>query len=343
MSALFKVAGIPILIRGEGFLDSLSDLEAALIKPFIKGTKATAALKERAFSVDIKVIDRIGLRRNAKLDYKLIEKMKSVFSGNGSRFQAVFNIFATKNLPCYLTDSSVKQRLLAGLFNADTDCNKLMISQDSFLLFNRSQRHCDIYYTPPKLPKELQRLSDVRPYKLNVLRLFLRMVMNLKNDGISLHASSLEDRGFGYVFIGPSGAGKTTVAELLHPARILSDDTAIIRKINNVYKIFPNPWCNDGIKIKYPMKGATLRGIFFIQQAGNTNIKRLNYKEALSKLIYDDHPFQQYGFFDNRTGIRNFYLFSQELIQRIPVFELKVKRSGRFKQEFQRLLSKNLK
>jgi len=343
MSAIFKVADIPIIIRSNSFLNAFSPLEYFLIKPFIRHQKLSSRLMKKTFSVDIKVVNSESLRGDFKVNPELIEKIKSMFHNHDVRFYSVFDNFRRKSLPHYLMGSRIKQKLLSDILDSNTDHNKLMISSDSFLIFDQRTLRCNAYYSLPMFLQQQQDLCDTRPYKLNILRLFLRMIMNSKNDGIMLHASSIEDRGYGYAFIGPSGSGKSTIIRMLNPARILSDDTTIIRRINDTYKLFPNPWCNDDIQIEHAGKPAALRAMFFIKQARNTSIRRLNPKDALKMLIYDDRPFHQYGFFDNKTGIKNFYLFSQELIHQIPAYELKVKKSKRFKQEFQELLSKSLK
>ena len=132
---------------------------------------------------------------------------------------------------------------------------------------------------------------------------------------------------------------------MLKPDRVLSDEATVIRKLNNVYKIFSNPWWNGdnvmNIKINNPHKPAQLKAIFFITKSKKTNLRSLKFKEALAMLIYRDRSFQQAGFCDNKIGIKEFYIFSQDLLRTIPAFELNIKRGARFKKDFAVLLNQH--
>lgn len=64
--------------------------------------------------------------------------------------------------------------------------------------------------------------------------------------GVEVHACGIIDaEGRGHVFIGHSGAGKTTLARLwaTHPnVTILSDDRIILRRTGDAYRIYGTPW-----------------------------------------------------------------------------------------------------
>lgn len=64
----------------------------------------------------------------------------------------------------------------------------------------------------------------------------------LVNDGILLHASAVEMDNKGFVFAGFSGAGKTTMAELLYFSSIVIDDDRLaIRIIDDKFFVFSTP------------------------------------------------------------------------------------------------------
>jgi len=224
---------------------------------------------------------------------------------------------------------------LRGILKENSDGNKIIADNNSLLVFDKTSNHCNVYL------KRSNRQERHWPYNLHILRLLLRMVINSSNNGALLHASSLEYNGDGYIFIGRGGSGKSTVARLLEPQRILSDDVTVIRKNINRYELFANPWWNydKDIKIELPQKPATLKAVFFINKANKTSFKRLSYKKALREMMYGDAIFQQAGFFDNKSGIRSFYLFSLNLIKDIPMFELSVKKDRFFHDRFQEFIS----
>ncbi|MEL6548316.1 MAG: hypothetical protein AAFQ82_27080, partial [Myxococcota bacterium] len=65
------------------------------------------------------------------------------------------------------------------------------------------------------------------PFRYPLDSIALKLMMN---DGIVLHASSVVIDGGAHVFVGMSGAGKTTIARLLQGrGEILSDERVVIR------------------------------------------------------------------------------------------------------------------
>lgn len=334
MSLLVNIADIPISIRKSKYLKMLNRVEINLLKPFIMRKRIPNDLEERYFSVNVKIINNIVPQKNSKkINPELAEKIRlHFFCNNDGRFKKILNF--------YLINVKVNNNLL----KSNKDYNKIIVGNNSFLIFDKKSRQFDIYYRKPDFPKNQQYLYNKWPYNLNVLRLLMRMILHSSSEGVILHASSIEDNGYGYIFIGPAGSGKSTVVKLFKPDRVLSDDTTVIKRVNNLYQIFPNPWwnVNPNINIQNPTMPALLRAVFFIKRARKASMKKLNYKESLAMLIYGERTFQQIGFFDNKTGIRNFYLFSQDLVHDIPVFELKIKKSNKFKEEFYTLLKHHL-
>lgn len=63
------------------------------------------------------------------------------------------------------------------------------------------------------------------------------------SNGFLLHSSAVAVGGKAYVFLGVSGAGKSTTVQLLkNNFQSLSDDLSIVRKINNEYFYFQHPF-----------------------------------------------------------------------------------------------------
>ena len=347
MSSLINIAEIPILIKNRGFLSSLRPAELDLLSPFIR-SGGGAVLKEKPFLANIKIIANCGgstkkLTGNAEV----FKKINSIFpDDNGGQFKKkIFNPSLKKILLFYLAENKLRRKRLANLLESDADYNKMIVGNYSFLIFDKKYRRFDLYYSLSDLPQSQEPIFSKFPYNLNVLRLLVRAVFNSSADGAILHASCVERNGLGYAFVGPGNSGKSTVVKMLHPDRILSDDTAIIRKINNAYKIYPTPWWNsyNGVNIKEPASPARLKAVFFIRKAKKTEMRRLGHKESLSMLIYGDNEFQQTGFLDNKTGIKNFYLFSQQLIGDIPFFQLEIRKGHSFRKEFYSLVRDYLK
>ena len=106
-------------------------------------------------------------------------------------------------------------------------------------------------------------------------------------EGVEVHALGLADRdGSGYLFLGHSGAGKSTTARLWQAqpgVQLLSDDRIIIRKIDNRYHMYGTPWHGDaGVATA---GSAPLTAIFLLEQAPHNQLVPLPQTQAAAELF----------------------------------------------------------
>lgn len=344
MSLSLTIADIPLYLKGAFFPKGLYPVEKIMLQPFITKIPSHKKTKERYILANIETINYKGYQRKPNINPELVKKIRRYFCDtNNGIFEDFFRDFIDKALKYYLAKDPNNEKMLYNLLHDNHDYNKIIIQRNSFVLSDK--RNCSYSVIHKNFNLSEPYLHNAWPYNLQIIRSLFRMVLNSKKDGIMVHASCAEDNGEGYVFIGPGNSGKSTVIKTLPFCRILSDDTAIIRKINNTYYAYPNPWWNfkSAIDIRDLLMPARLKALFFIYKSGKTSIRKLDYKESLGKLVYGDAAFQQNGFFDNKSGVKNFYLFSQALIRYIPCFELKIKKGTGFKKEFKALISRYLK
>lgn len=90
-------------------------------------------------------------------------------------------------------------------------------------------------------------------------------------EGIIVHASGLKINGQGVLFLGDSGAGKSTIAEFFvneyGKDAILCDDRMIIRYVNKRWMVYGSPW--HGTYNHFTTQGVPLKAMYFIEQAKN--------------------------------------------------------------------------
>jgi energy-coupling factor transporter ATP-binding protein EcfA2 len=106
-----------------------------------------------------------------------------------------------------------------------------------------------------------------------------------KKSGILSHGCGLIKGNKTFVFMGDSGAGKTTISKILNRngLSILSDDRIIIRKKRNSFFSYGTPWAGEG-KF-FSSKTAPLDGIFFLYHGKKNKLARMPVKEALSRIL----------------------------------------------------------
>ena len=105
-------------------------------------------------------------------------------------------------------------------------------------------------------------------------------------DGMPLHASLVEKDGYGVVFLGPSGMGKSTQAKLWvehQGADFIIGDRPGLRRINGKWIGFGMPW--DGKDAIMQQKQVPIRALISLEQAPENSIRRLTKQEAMIVLL----------------------------------------------------------
>jgi hypothetical protein len=149
-------------------------------------------------------------------------------------------------------------------------------------------------------------------YPIDELALMHRLALG---EGVEVHALGLVDRdGSGYLFLGHSGAGKSTTARLwmAQPGvKLLSDDRIILRKQDGKFWMYGTPWHGDA-GVASP-DCAPLSSVFLLEQASQNQIFPLVPGKAAAELFarsFVPHYLQE--------GIQFSLSFLEELTRSIP-------------------------
>jgi hypothetical protein len=121
-------------------------------------------------------------------------------------------------------------------------------------------------------------------YPLDELVMMHRLALG---EGIEVHALGLVDENeSGYLFLGHSGAGKSTTARLWKEqpgVRLLSDDRIILRKRGHKIVMYGTPWHGDaGVA---SAGSAPLSAVFLLEQAPADELIPLSQTKAAAELL----------------------------------------------------------
>lgn len=187
------------------------------------------------------------------------------------------------------------------------------LTPDRIVILESNFRSGEVYISNRRSNQSIA--SDPLLYPLGEL-----LMINLLSQGrgILTHSCALENNGEGMLFVGSSGAGKSTIAGLginKKGVKILSDDRVIIRKRGDCFFMYGTPWHGD-IKA-YSSEAIFLEKIFFLRHAKKNTIKKITPVAATSRLIVCSFP----TFWDKK-GMEFTLKFCSELAQNIPSYEL---------------------
>lgn len=118
---------------------------------------------------------------------------------------------------------------------------------------------------------------------------FLRTIyawLCVTNDALLLHSAGVIRDGFGYVFFGPSGAGKTTTSRLAaKTAHVVSDDLVIIRCDEDGCMLHGVPFKGELSEAPRANQQAPLKGLYRLRQDTSHYLEPISHIKAVADLV----------------------------------------------------------
>jgi hypothetical protein len=169
---------------------------------------------------------------------------------------------------------------------------------------NRSYYDLDQYVNPIECP-----LDEV----------LLASHLTKGGKGIEIHASGVVDAlGKGHLFVGQSGAGKTTMARLWEDEpgiKVLGYDRIILRKMDNTVWMYRTPWQSE------PMSASPacvpLKAIYILEKGKKNHVNSQAITKSITRLFTCSFPP-----FYNRNAIDFTLTFLEDVVKTVPCYEL---------------------
>ena len=143
--------------------------------------------------------------------------------------------------------------------------------------------------------------------------------------GVELHSCGVIDReGRGHLFVGMSGAGKSTTARLwgADAATIVSDDRVIVREEEGVMWMHGTPWHGEAALSE--AAAAPLAGVYLLTQSPRVALRELQHSDAVARLFGCAFPP-----FHDANAVAFTLEFLARIAERVPVRELCFTRDAR--------------
>jgi hypothetical protein len=118
---------------------------------------------------------------------------------------------------------------------------------------------------------------------------FLRTIyawLCVTNDALLLHSAGVIRDGFGFVFFGPSGAGKTTTSRLAAKrGHVVSDDLVIISCDENGCTLHGVPFKGELSEAPRANQQAPLKGLYRLRQDTSHYLEPISHIKAVADLV----------------------------------------------------------
>jgi hypothetical protein len=150
--------------------------------------------------------------------------------------------------------------------------------------FNQSFTDGDVQLYRPHFEQHPSASAHPLQYPLDEL---VMIHLLSQGRGVEIHACGLLDAtGRAYVFVGQSGAGKSTMARLWaqHPdVSLLSDERVVLRTDGNAVTVYGTPWQGDA-QLASPLNG-DLAAVFFLNQGKTHAVLPISGSLAAARLF----------------------------------------------------------
>jgi hypothetical protein len=181
-----------------------------------------------------------------------------------------------------------------------------------FIAINQDLRGGDVYL---KNPSDDERIySELLGYPLNQI---LMIILLAFRKGMIFHACGINDGGRGYLFLGNSTNGKSTLAKIWHEqgATVLNDDRIIVRERNGAFWMYGTPW--HGTFDKTALEALPVEKIFFLKHGTENRLFPKTGSDAVSMILTRSFP----PFWD-RQAMECVLGFLERLTNALPCREL---------------------
>jgi len=154
--------------------------------------------------------------------------------------------------------------------------------------------------------------------------LFYYLTRDRQNNGnrksFLIHGCGIQHGNDGFLFLGPSGIGKSTVAKLSKKYTVLHDEVVLLSEKDGSYFIESTPYLSDIEKLT--KSKAILKAGFFLKHGKSNHIENPSNSKMVAQFVQQIVPPSEFYSTSPREPLNDMLAFTCGIIESIPFFEL---------------------
>lgn len=157
----------------------------------------------------------------------------------------------------------------------------------------------------------------------SLIRILLTKLL-LPCNGFLLHAATVVHGGEAYVFMGRSGAGKSTVASLSPPGSALTDEISLLRRDEGRWRAYGTPFWGE-FRAEGQNHSVPVGAVYSLVQARQNYKQRLPGNASLTSMLANT-----LFFLPGRAGREALLGILAGFVKEVPVYRLEFRKDATF-------------
>lgn len=307
--SIINVAGVRIRLRSDNKLDKVPIYN--IFKGFLINSNDDVDLP-----IDLKLIPKTKVPQNSNIiDINELVNKKIYSYNQKFPFTALPDEKEIiENFKYYIYDNELIESLKVDI----DDLILYPFDKDNFFLFDILNNKAYLCYKTLSI-LELQNSVGI---------IISSTITNMS--GCFFHGAGISRFNKGFLFLGLSGTGKSTISKS-YKKGLLSDDGVIIKKVNNKYFIFPTPFNQTILKQKIPLdfynKCIELNKIFILVKDKKNFLEMVEPSHVLMFMLQNYIHFFRYL---RDIEVKKIFYFCESICKNIFVYKLHFKKQISF-------------